>query len=570
VLTRPAPTAGPAGAADVAAGLYGTYKAHAWAGTGGDRGGIVAEGVHLRSDGFKHIDGGGETGFNRSEFMLKGALTPGTHELGLKLGYANETSHETYMGLTLEDYQEDPYRRYAASALGLMHWDRTMAELSWLARPGRHLQVRTVAYHRWFSRAWTKFNSFAGGPDMHDLLQQDPGGQSAVYTAILRGEEDSTTEDQVLLIGTNDRRFQNVGLQSTARWSAYGDRASSTLEGGVRLHFDDVHRLHTEDPYDMLGGELVRRDEPTQTTTDSQAQALALAAHLHEDLNFGDWNVLPGVRMEVVRTSLVDAGEEADAPELRATPLPGLGLLYRAGSWVDLFAGAHRGFSPVAPGQPEEVLPELSWNYEAGGRFAQGERHVEVVGFFNDYQNISGQCTLSGGCDPDDVGTQYNGGAVWIYGAEAVAGDVFLLPGGLSLSLSATYAFTRSRFRTGFTSGFTQFGTVEIGDSLPYVPEHQGGAELAVLHPRVELGVGLSARSGMLDEAGTFPVSELDVPALALLDASLRVNLTDRVALYGTGTNLTGSTAITSWRPSGARPTAPLMAMGGVKVDGGR
>lgn len=567
LLTRPVPEQ-PDWRLDANAGLWRTARLHGYAGAQGERAGFVVEGVRLRSDGFKVLDTGGPTGFHHSELMAKGLLKlPGRNRLELKLGYSEETSHETYLGLSLDDYEQTPYRRYAASANGLMQWDRTQAELAWQARPSSAVDVRTVAYHHWLSRSWTKLNRFADGSDIHDLLQlRDPSGQAAVYMSILRGEEDSVTDEQNLLIGTNDRRFHSFGVQSQARWRTYGEDVSSTLSGGVRLHGDVVDRVHTEEPFAMLSGSLTETGLPIDTTLDSHTTAQALAAHLHEDLRIKQLHVLPGVRVETIRTYRDDVGADPEDPVVRSTVLPGLGLMQELGQWASVFAGAHRGFSPVAPGQPAEVEPELSWNYELGARLNQGDLHVEAVGFVNDYTNLTGQCTLSGGCIGEALDAQFNGGEVWVYGAEAVAGQTLLLPGEFSLPVSATYTWTESRFRTGFVSSFPQFGTVEVGDSLPYAPQHQGSVQVTLQNPRFRVGVSGNGRTGMLNEAGTWPVEETDIPGLMLLDAAADVQITDRVQGYVTGTNLLGSTALTSWRPFGARPTPPRQVMVGVRV----
>ena len=191
------------------------------------------------------------------------------------------------------------------------------------------------------------------------------------------------------------------------------------MDLGLRLHRDDVTRLHTEYLYDMVGGELVRTEDDLITTTDSQAMAQALAAYVQEDLGIGRFHVIPSARIEAVQTSLDRAGE-APGERVEGQCAPGLGVLSELGSWIDGFLGVHRGYSPVAPGQVEEVQPELSWNYEAGLRMTQGSRHAEIVGFFNDYQNLTGQCSMSGGCGADDLGRQSNGGEVWIYGRSGV------------------------------------------------------------------------------------------------------------------------------------------------------
>ena len=56
---------------DLAIGQRGYGKAHAHWGQSWERFGIVVEGVRLGSDGFKELDGGGETGFAKNEGMLK-------------------------------------------------------------------------------------------------------------------------------------------------------------------------------------------------------------------------------------------------------------------------------------------------------------------------------------------------------------------------------------------------------------------------------------------------------------------------------------------------------------------
>jgi Fe(3+) dicitrate transport protein len=388
-----------------------------------------------------------------------------------------------------------------------------------------------------------------------------------LYLAILKGEEDSTTADEALMIGTNDRRFLSYGVQTDARWETATDAFTSTLQLGVRLHADDVNRLHTEDAYWMQGGELVLAGEDTVTNVDSLATARALAAHIHEELKIGDLHVLPAIRVETIQGALENAGTDPDPAVTRTHLLPGIGALYNLGDWTNVFAGTYRGFSPVAPGQLDDVGPELSWNHEAGLRWFVGERHVEFVGFFNDYENITGACTMAGGCTGDAVDRQYNGGAAWIYGVETVLGDTILLPGQAHLAVELTYAFTQAEFKTSFTSDFPQFGSVTVGDRLPYVPEHQGAATLAMVTPTWALHIGATTRSGMLDTAGTFPPTEHDIPALFLLDAGGNLRLKGRFKLYAAATNLTGSSGITSWRPMGARPTAPFQIFAGVKLD---
>ena len=189
------------------------------------------------------------------------------------------------------------------------------------------------------------------------------------------------------------------------------------------------------------------------------------------------------------------------------------------------------------------------------------------MGFVNDYSNLTGQCTLSGGCIGDQLDTQFNAGRAIVRGVEAGGALEFRVRPGVSAALSGNYTLSDARFGSSFVSGCPQFGAVQTGDFLPYVPLHQGSARASVDHDRLSVSLGSTARSGMLDAADTWPPDDLDVPALILVDAATSWRFTDRLSMYGTVTNLGNSTRIESWRPFGARPTAPRQVMLGIKMQ---
>ena len=180
VLTRTVPTSSEV-QLELAGGLYGSLKGHGWLALGRSDRGILLEAVHLRSDGFKELDTGGPTGFERSDLMLKSFWVPlARNRLELKLGYGHEQSDETYLGLSVDDFDDNPLRRYATSSMGLMEWNRSQVELAWDSRwgkPSSSLTARTVLYHRWFHRKWHKLNGFRGSTELHKLLStEDVGG----------------------------------------------------------------------------------------------------------------------------------------------------------------------------------------------------------------------------------------------------------------------------------------------------------------------------------------------------------------------------------------------------------
>ena len=156
-----------------------------------------------------------------------------------------------------------------------------------------------------------------------------------------------------------------------------------------------------------------------------------------------------------------------------------------------------------------------------------------------------------------------------LIGAEAVAGTRLLLPHHWTLPVDLSGTATQGTFLSSFDSSFPQFGSVTAGDQLPYVPQFQGSGTVALERPGLRLGVETTARSGMFDTAAA-PDEAYEVPALVLLNAAAHVQLREGWEAYLTSANLTNRKTVVSWRPFGARPTAPLQVFVGVKWTAGK
>ncbi len=573
LITRPIPDETQA-AIDVGAGLHKTVKAHGYAGGGGDWWGVLAEVAHLSSSGFKTLDTGGPTGFDRQDVMLKGEVRSSKaadvfNSALLKLGYGREMSNETYLGLTQADFNEDPNRRYAASHGDQMKWNRTQAALIWSLVAGNDFDARTIVYHHRLKRAWTKLNRFSGGPGLYDLLTEDPGsGQGATYMDILRGDEDSLSVDHLLMRGTNDRQFDSYGVQNVMHHRVGIGIVDNELELGMRYHLDDVARTHTEDPHEMVNGKLKPTNGDVQTILDRVTTARALAIHLHDDLGIGPVHLVPGLRFERITTAAGTPETGVQDPQTLGIWLPGVGVYADVTEWLGLLAGLHKGFSPVPPDSPEETVPETAWNYETGTRLQHGGFRAEWIGFLSKYDNLTGQCTLSGGCTEEQLDTQFNGGRAKVYGMEAGVGQDIALPAGFTLGLSVNYAYTFAQFLSSFDSDFPQFGEVEGGFMLPYVPSHQGSGSVYLEHERATVSVTTHGRSTMRDSAGNEETpDEFEIPSIVQTDVAAEYRFNNHFSVYATTNNIAGVRRVQSWRPYGARPSTPFQAMLGLKAQ---
>lgn len=566
--TREIPTEAQGGI-DLAGGRFGYGKGHAWVGASHRGFGFVAEASRIQSNGFKELDGGGDTGFEKNDTMLKlGYRTPSSrpvsHVIQLKGGFATERSNEDYLGLSDADFADTPYRRYAASQLGLMSWWRTQAEATYAVADRRGLEFEARLYRHDFDRAWRKFNRFAIGPDVETILANPDGGQNAVLFAVLRGEQDGDG----VMIGTNDRRFVSQGVSTAVRWKPRGKWVDQNLELGIRLHGDSIERDHTEDEHSMMSGVLVPADEDTVVNVRNRGAAFATAFHLHDAITIADrFTVAPGVRVELISTNFENRQTEESSRRLYAIPVPGIGMHVLATDWLAVFAGVHRGFSPVAPGQAREVEPEFSINYEAGTRARWRGLTAEAIGFFNDYSNLTGECTFSGGCDDTMINQQFNAGEVFVYGAEATAGYRHRWASGLGVGGGARYTYTGSRFQTDFESALPQFGDVSAGDSLAYVPVHLAGGWANVGGSRWDVNVRGAYTGPMRDVPGQGTIPEAEkIPGFFVLDVSAEVRLFRFLRVYGIVNNATAAQYMASRRPFGARPGAPLTFMFGIKA----
>lgn len=580
LVTRPIPDELTA-AVDLAYGQRDTYKIHAWGGGRSNGFGLLLEGVRLESSGFKDLDGGGNTGFARDEVMLKADyLWPSVSELDLvtefKLGFSDEASNETYLGLSDDDFDRTPFRRYASSRLDDMDWDRWQFQLSQVVGVTDDLSFRATAYRNQLERAWRKLNRFEqGAPSLNDIFR-DPTGQNAVFLSVLRGDSDSSGPLETLLIGTNDRSFVSQGLQVAGNWERVTGPLQHGIEGGIRLHSDEIERDHTEDPYVMSMADLERTAGPRRQIADNTGEALAVAVYLHDEIDWGRLTVAPGLRFETIATNFYDRLPVMDglpidsASDRQNVVVPGISGLYSIYEDFSVLGGVHRGFSPVAPGQSGSADAEDSINYEAGARYLGSMFNAIAIGFFNDYDNLLATCRSGSGCDPEDIDKQFNGGDVDIYGLEFAADTAPEIGWQILVPLSLTYTFTQSSFGSDFTSASAIFGDVEKGDEFPYLPEHQVNFSVGLERGPFGVSTSLTYVGEMRDVAGQGSIPDHErIDDYLVADLDVYWDVTERGRVYLGIDNLADEEYIVSRRPYGARPGLPFQVMGGIKYQFG-
>jgi Fe(3+) dicitrate transport protein len=573
------------GRVDLFAGNYGTQRAlgsvGGWAGLGGglEVGGLI-EGLYEHSDGFKTIDDGGETGFKISDMVAKLGLrsTDGAHALTFKYQRYSERSDETYLGLSLADFAADPDRRYNASHLDRLDVAHETFQLTYDWRISDRVRMTTIAYRNDTSRAWYKLNDVRNsantGWDSLSGVLANPQSAPQQFAELV-GADGFTGRAGSLRIRNNNRVYQSTGVQSALSAEFDTGNVAHTLEISARYHEDSEDRFQQDDRYQMVNGRLVLTTPGAPGSQDNRlGEARAWAFYAQDTIEIGRLTLEPGLRYETIdlvqtRWALGDAARTTPTGVASTNVdvwIPGISANYKLSEDVRLLAGAHRGF--VSPGPGSTVDPETSWNYEFGVRAGAGDWTLEVIGFLNDYTNLVGTCTAStdAGCD---IGDQFAGGAAVVKGIEASASTEIgsIAAQGFAVPVSLVYTYTDAQFRTDFESDYGPWGDVSVGDRLPFVPEHQltFGAGLRLPRFRIDGTVNLVSQARQTAGQGPIPLTDR-IEDRAVVDLSAAYDVLPGVSLFGTVTNLFDSRYNVAFTPAGARPGAPRMAMGGVKL----
>ena len=520
--------------------------------------------THLdNTDGFKELDGGGETGYDKKDFLFKGRLNTNSDfaAVEVKISQTEELSHETYLGLTNSDFDKNPYRRYAASKNDLMDANHDQITLTGVIKILQNLDLTSTVYNNDFHRNWYKLNK-VNGDKIGSILNQDEGTE--VSYSLLSA---TNSDDDIYDIKANNRIYNSKGLQTILRSNFSLFNTNHNLMIGIRQHSDEMDRYQWSDLYKMNNGNLIMTTAGVKgegSKNNRLYSANANSIFFEDEIKFNKFTVIAGTRYEEISLERKDWGNDLDrdstAASIKSASLnvliPGLGVSYQLANGIQIFTGIHNGFSPPGPGidDEDEVLPEESINFELGSRFNQGFHSAEFVAFYNDYKNLLGEDTEATG---SGTYAQFNGGKVLIQGLELSYGNLFSLNGFL-LPITFSYTFTDAKFKNNFDSEFDPWGNVSIDDELPYIPRNMFHAQIGLQKGKLRSYLRLKHVDETRTIAGKGELSSLNsTSSLNVIDLVTKYQFNQNISLDMKVNNLTNSKAIVSTRPAGYRPNMP-------------
>ena len=543
-------------------GENGMSRTHAYyGGTSGKLGALIEVHEHS-SDGFDSIANvGGDTGFDKSDLMIKARYESGNHSLTFKMVDLDETSNQTYVGLSQASFNANPRMRYGATAYDEMMNDGEQSSLTYVGDFDNFDVVFTSwsnDYHRdWFKVSDFNNDSEHGERDDINELISDANNGSANAQAILDGELAVEIEYK-----HNNRYYTNEGYQFVIST----DIGIHAIKLGYRDMEDSESRVQAYEYADQsadgslsalygyrgLGGSNNRLRESTATSY-----------YLEDTMDFGRLNLTVGYRSEDYdqRHRRWDEGAGPNLTAVRNTIVrdtfaendhttSSFAATYDLNDNVMLVAGFHQGMTPMFGAEPEEAD-----NTEIGLRFSEGTTNIEAFYFSSDYSNLAAECTLVSGasCDATESAI-FSGGEADVSGLE-FSGSWIIEGVGVTYPIALSYTSTDATFNNSSESDY--FGLVAAGDDLPYIPSSSMSLVAGFISDS-----GLSGNLRLIDVGSSCSIAACGkfnkIDAHTILDANLKKSLNDSMDVYVIIENILDDENIISRAPSeGARSQKP-------------
>lgn len=562
-------------------GSFGGKNLHAFVGNSYKNFAYIVETFQYSSNGFKKLDGGGNTGFDKKDYLAKFRINTDDdakvyQSLTFKIGRSNEVSNETYLGLTQEDFNINPYRRYAASQKDQMNTKHSQFSLTHVANLSKHFNISTTAYYSKFYRNWFKLNKVKDNTgtktSINSLLDNPLNFEDAF--SILTGS--TSTYEDALFVKANNRSYYAKGVQTIFGFNFKTNNIAHKIDFGFRVHQDQVDRFQWVDEFSMNNGvmNLTKKGVPG-TESNRVETADAIATYVQYKINIGKFSATPGIRYENITLKRLDYGtSDIDREGINLSKrsnkvdvfIPGIGFDYQFSESTSAFAGIHKGFSP--PGSKEGTKPEKSINYELGLRYSKNALSYKPVIFYNNYSNLLGSDLAAAG--GDGTGDLFNGGKVKTKGVEfQLTYDLLATKKQrtINLPISIVYTYTDAKFQNDFESDFGGWGKVSAGDQFPYLANNQLTLILGLEHPQFSFNISGKYLGEMrtLPGQGKIPLNE-KIESYLVIDSSANYILHKNISVFANATNLTNKVYVASRRPAGLRSGMPRAFNIGVKA----
>ena len=550
-------------------GSFNTGQAHLTLGDSFNNFGYMIEYLNFNSDGFKSLGNELNTGFDINEITSKIRFKSSEkakikQSAELKFHSYDEISNETYLGLTENDFENDPYLRYPGSEKDKMDAEHIQFLLTHELSFTDKFKITTNAYHNGFKRNWYKLDDvvFENNSQKISKVISDPENFSG-HISILKGLLDS---ENSLKVKANNREYVSKGVQTKIDYHWYGKNNSfNDLEIGFRVHYDEEDRFQWEDKYNITNGSMSLNtygDKGSQGNRISSANSFA--SYLMYKYKIKDFTITPGIRYESIKLERNDYGESNPTRDLNdvsfrknevSVIIPGIGVNYTLNNKLSIFGGIHKGYSP--PGSSVGQKAEESVNLELGARFSINKLNAEIIAYQNDYSNLLGNdLAATGGFGELDP---FNAGKALVNGLELLLTSEIIESNKISIPFSFSYTLTNAKFLTDFGSTQDIWGEVSNGDRIPYIPQHQLNSNIGFKTNKFEINLNGNYNG----KFSTIADGSIEIPSYFIFDISFKYKVKPGITFTSKAINLFDENYSVSRAPAGLRPGHPFGFYGG-------
>ena len=556
-------------------GENGMARTHAYYGINSGNFGALVEVHEHSSDGFDSIANvGGDTGFDKSDLMIKAEYNTGNHSLRFKMVDLEENSDQSYVGLSQASFNKNPRMRYGATAYDEMMNDGEQTSLTYVG-DFDNFDVVFTSWQNDYHRDWFKVSDFNNDSehgerdDINELIS-DANNGSANAQAILDGQLAVEIEYK-----HNNRYYTNEGYQFTVSTEI----GIHSLTVGYRDMEDSESRVQAHEYADQAAdGSLsaLYGYVGLNNSNNRLRESSATSYYLEDTMDFGKlavtvgyrsedyeqrhrrWSDVAGPNLTMVRTGEAD---NRDTMAYNDHTTSSIGATYKLNDTTSLVAGFHEGMTPMFGSDPEEAE-----NMELGVRYSEGTTNIEAFYFASDYSRLAAECTQVSGaaCDADESAI-FSGGEAEVSGLEFSGSWMLQGENGVMYPISVNYTSTDATFSNSSDSDY--FGTVAAGDDLPYIPDSQSSIVLGFINDN-----GLSGNARIVNVGGSCSIAACGIynkiDAHSYIDLSLRQALSDSMSVYLILENVTDNEDLISRAPSeGARSQKPATMKVGFSYD---
>lgn len=253
------------GSINTSYGSFNTSQTHLKIGDSKTYLGYSVEYLNNNSNGFKNLPNGDNTGFDKNDVVAKFKLqnkqdAKFNQSLEFKFQYSDETSNETYLGLTTDDFETSPFDRYAASQKDKMTNEHLQFMVTHKIDISNFLQITSNAYHNDFSRNWYKLNDVVFGGDKVKISKILEAPQNYPnYMDMINGT--SNSDANAFILKANNRTYLSKGVQTKLDFHWNSSEVFHDLEIGLRYHYDDEDRFQWKDGYSITDGQEFKNNQ---------------------------------------------------------------------------------------------------------------------------------------------------------------------------------------------------------------------------------------------------------------------------------------------------------------------